>query len=208
MLGARGYIIDQEEADADMSILNFLNYLNNKKYENEENMVNSIEKLGQLYEKPDGTLIYTYYYYNSDPDKKNMQQVIVDLLWAQERYKVKDILFIADENLNTQMADDLKKFKEKFKITIFLGDHLLFNITKHFLVPKHHLMSDEEYKAFVKTEKNIIHKLPIIFDTDPISRFYGANPGQIFKITRENLSDDSMVRYSEFYRYVTTAVNK
>lgn len=169
----------------------------------------AIESLNQLYKKPDGSIIQTYYFYNAESDKKKIGQVIADLLSYQKKEKnLKDILFIADESLNTQMSEDLKRFTENMKITIFIGDHLLFNITKHFLVPKHHLLNEEEYKAFVATEKNILRKLPIIFETDPISRFYGAKPGQIFKIIRENLSDDSMVRFSEFYRYVTTEVKK
>jgi DNA-directed RNA polymerase subunit H (RpoH/RPB5) len=167
----------------------------------------SIESLNQLYKKPDGSLIQSYYFYNADSDKKKIGQVIVDISSYQRKHKdLKDILFIADQAMNTQMTEDLKRYKENMKISIFIGDHLLFNITKHFLVPKHHLMSEEEYKAFVSTEKNLLRKLPLMFETDPIARFYGAKPGQIFRITRENLSDDSMVRYSEFYRLVTTAL--
>jgi DNA-directed RNA polymerase subunit H (RpoH/RPB5) len=169
----------------------------------------AVETLNHLYQKPDGTLIQTYYFYNAEADKKKTPQIMIDILALRKRNRqIKDILFIADEPMNTQMTEDLKKFREDIKFTIFIGDHLLFNITKHFLVPKHHLMTEEEYKEFVKTEKNLLRKLPIIFETDPIARFYGAKPGQIFKIIRENLSDDGMVRFSEFYRYVTTEVKK
>jgi DNA-directed RNA polymerase subunit H (RpoH/RPB5) len=167
----------------------------------------SIESLNHLYKKPDGSLIQTYYFYNAESDKKKIGQVIMDISAYQRKEKdLKEILFIADQQMNTQMTEDLKRYKENIKFSIFIGDHLLFNITKHFLVPKHHLMNEEEYKAFVATEKNLLRKLPLMFETDPIARFYGAKPGQIFKIIRENLSDDSMVRYSEFYRLVTTAL--
>jgi DNA-directed RNA polymerase subunit H (RpoH/RPB5) len=71
-------------------------------------------------------------------------------------------------------------------------------------------MSEEEQKEFLKDnkEKNFLQRLPKIFDTDPVARYYGAVPGQMFKIIRESLQDDLLVRYSEFYRYVVPEVKK
>jgi DNA-directed RNA polymerase subunit H (RpoH/RPB5) len=175
----------------------------------------SIEFLNEIYESSKtNEKILAYYYYNSESEKKEnkkkkINDVILDILNIQKSSDLKDILFISETKLNTQMVDDLKRYTEKMRITIFLGDYMLFNITKHFLVPQHHLMSSEEMKEFLKDkEKGFIHKLPKIYDTDPISRFYGAKAGQIFKIIRENLSDDSMIRFSEFYRYVAQEIKK
>lgn len=175
----------------------------------------AIENLNHIYKKPDGELICTYYFYNSEDAKKETKRrindVVLDLLNIQKRNKaLKNILFIAESKLNTVMVDDLKKYKEKMNITIFLGDNLLFNCTKHFLVPKHMLLTEEEKTELIRQakEKNFVNKLPIIFDTDPIARYFGAAPGQIFKIIRESLQDDLMARYSEFYRYVVSEVKK
>jgi len=186
----------------------------------------SVEFLNQIYESTQeleqrprttsktGEKILSYYYYNSESErkenKKKINDVILEILNIQKSHpEVKDILFISESKLNTQMIDDLKRYTEKMRITIFLGDYMLFNITKHFLVPQHHLMTAEETKEFLKDkEKGFVYKLPKIYDTDPISRFYGAKHGQIFKIIRENLSDDSMIRFSEFYRYVVQEIKK
>jgi DNA-directed RNA polymerase subunit H (RpoH/RPB5) len=176
----------------------------------------AVEFLNQVYHKSlsSNEKILVYYYYNSDSEKrenkKRMNDVIIEVINIQKTHtELKDILFIAESKLNTQVVDDLRKYTEKMRITIFLGDYLLFNITKHFLVPKHHLMTQEEMKDFLKDkERGFVNKLPKIYETDPISRFYGAKSGQIFKIIRENLSDDSMIRYSEFYRYVAPEVKK
>lgn len=175
----------------------------------------SVEFLNQIYESSKtGEKILSYYYYNSESErkenKKKINDVILEILNIQKSSpEVKDILFISETKLNTQMIDDLKRYTEKMRITIFLGDYMLFNITKHFLVPQHHLMTQDEHKEFLKDkEKGFVYKLPKIYDTDPISRFYGAKAGQIFKIIRENLSDDSMIRFSEFYRYVVQEIKK
>lgn len=175
----------------------------------------AVENLNQIYKKPDGELICTYYFYNSEDAKKESKRrindVVLDLLQIQKRNKtLKNILFISETKLNTTMIDDLKKYKEKINITIFIGDYLLFNCTKHFLVPKHILLTEDEKTQLLREvkEKNFVERLPKIFDTDPISRYYGAVPGQIFKIIRETLQDDLMTRYSEFYRYVVSEVKK
>ena len=178
----------------------------------------AIENLVQIYRKPEnlgGEMICVYYFYNSEQMKKETKRrindVVLDLLNIQKKNRnLKNILFISESKLNTVMVDDLKKYKEKMNISLFLGDHLLFNVTKHFLVPKHVLLTDAQKAEFIKTskEKDLVSKLPKIFETDPISKYYGAVSGQIFKITREALQDDLMTPFSEFYRIVVEEVKK
>jgi len=182
-----------------------------------KNYTKSIELLNQIYERKKGELIkkiYVYYYYNVETKKEDTKVKINDVIMKitsvqKDNPDVKDILFISESKPNTQMIDDLKKFKEKMHVEIFLADHLLFNLTKHFLVPKHHLMSEEEQKMFLKDkEKGLVNRLPKIYDNDPVSKYYGAKVGQIFRIIRESISDDTMVKNSEFYRYVVPEVKK
>lgn len=180
--------------------------------------INSIENLAQIYKKPEelgSELICVYYFYNSESAKKEnkrrINDVVLDLLNIQKKNKsLKNILFISEGKLNTVMIDDLKKYKEKMNISIFLGDNLVFNCTKHFLVPKHILLTEEQKLELIKEtkEKNLLARLPKIFDSDPIARYFGAVPGQVFKIEREALQDDLMTRFSEFYRVVVPEVKK
>ena len=77
-----------------------------------------------------------------------------------------------------------KKVVEESKdiiIELFNEDELQYNITKHFLVPKHVL----KYKKTDKQAKEF-QKYPILLKTDPISRFYGFDKGDIIEITRKN----------------------
>jgi DNA-directed RNA polymerase I, II, and III subunit RPABC1 len=175
----------------------------------------SIESLNRVYKKPDGEKILTFYFYNSEDSKKDTKRrvndVILEIDNIQEKNpNLKNILFISESKLNTQMVDDLRRFSEKMQVTMFLGDYLLFNCTKHFLVPKHVLLSEDQKTQLVShmKDKNILSKFPKIFDTDPIARYFGAKPGQVFKIERDSLYDDTMVKKSEFYRYVVAEVKK
>ena len=177
----------------------------------------SLELLNQIYQKVENNQtdkVYVYYYYNVDSKtedtKVRINDVIMNIISVQkDNPDVKNILFVSETKPNTQLVDDLKKFKEKMRVEIFIGDHLLFNLTKHFLVPKHHLMTEEEQKEFLKDkEKGLLSRLPKMYDTDPVSRYYGAKVGQIFKIIRQSISDDTMVKTSEFYRYVVPEMKR
>ena len=68
-------------------------------------------------------------------------------------------------------------------IELFNEDELQYNITKHYLVPKHELMyskDSEESKYFKK------NKYPLILKADPVCKFYGFKTGDIIKVTRKN----------------------
>jgi DNA-directed RNA polymerase subunit H (RpoH/RPB5) len=67
---------------------------------------------------------------------------------------------------------------------IFLQDELMINVIDHEIVPLHIPLTEVE-AAEVLTAYNVTKKeMPKIFSTDPISRYYGMQPGQIFKIIR------------------------
>jgi len=69
----------------------------------------------------------------------------------------------------------------QMNIELFAADDLQYNITEHKLVPKHILMSKEEILAF---KKKFGVKIPKMLRSDPISRFYGLQKGDIVKVIR------------------------
>jgi DNA-directed RNA polymerase I, II, and III subunit RPABC1 len=86
-----------------------------------------------------------------------------------------------------------------------MDKELMFNITKHMLVPKHILLTQQERRELLlelNKKNNSLKLIPKIYDTDPISKYYGAKVGQIFKIMRESLFDDVIAKKSIFYRVV------
>jgi len=66
-------------------------------------------------------------------------------------------------------------------IELFSANDLQFNITKHRLVPQHVKMSSEECRIL---KKKYGSNLPILIRSDPISRFYNFQKGDIVKIVR------------------------
>lgn len=68
-------------------------------------------------------------------------------------------------------------------IELFNYNELMYNITKHHLVPKHTKLSSEERLSFVSTYGD---NIPIIKKTDPVSRYWCFKPGDIIRINRND----------------------
>lgn len=95
-------------------------------------------------------------------------------------------MFIVKEKIN---ANDYKKFFEfECCFQVFDLKELQFNISKHVLVPKHELITNEDeinelVKKYMLKSKT---QFPIILKTDPMAKFLFAKPGNIVKITRNS----------------------
>ena len=107
------------------------------------------------------------------------------------------IIIVLREKCNQTTMKELLLEKNK-NIEIFIIDRLLFNITKHELVPKHELLSKSEIEELLKKYRCTVNQLPKVFKTDPISKYYGAKTGDVFKIYRNSSSLGKTIAY----RYV------
>lgn len=80
----------------------------------------------------------------------------------------------------------------------FKEEDLLVNITKHELVPKHILLSDDEKKVLLDRYRLRETQLPRIQKDDPVSKYLGLKRGQVVKIIRKS---ETAGRYAS-YRWV------
>ena len=81
------------------------------------------------------------------------------------------------------------------KVQILEYKDLLFNKIEHVFVPKHELVrSPQKIKELIDTYK-VPNKwrFPLMYKTDPISKYYNAKKGDIFKITRDGIHGESIV---------------
>ena len=70
-----------------------------------------------------------------------------------------------------------------------------FDIMSHDLVPLHIIMSEGEKKELFEKYNITQDQLPKILNTDPVSIFIGAQPGQILKIVRKSHTAKEAVAY-------------
>ena len=81
----------------------------------------------------------------------------------------------------------------------------MVNLVDLHLIPKHHLLSEEEKDIYMKsyahttTSKNNFKGMSKMYVTDPVARYYNMQIGDIVKITRPSITSG----YSIFYRRIT-----
>ncbi len=111
-------------------------------------------------------------------------------------------LVVLNDKLTAPNARTIAEYSKKNACTIqtFILNDLQYNITRHVLVPKHEVISDEtEVESLLKQlQVKSRHQLPSILRSDPIARYFGVKPGNIMKITRVSPSAGQTV----FYRCV------
>lgn len=119
-------------------------------------------------------------------EEKFKKYIIVSLDGAVSSANIKSIH--TDQNL------------QEYDVQFFSLNRLVFNITKHSLVPKHILINNEsEIKAIMeKYSVKSKAQLPIILKTDPIAMYLDAKPGNLVMIKRISPSAGEHT----VYRYV------
>lgn len=83
------------------------------------------------------------------------------------------------------------------QVDVFEVSELIFNISKHTLVPLHEPVRDAAaVKAIVDTYRlKSAHQLPLIQKTDPMARYLGLRPGQLVRVTRYSPTSGEYVLY-------------
>lgn len=85
----------------------------------------------------------------------------------------------------TPVAKKVIEDSDDMTIELFQEDELQYNLTKHYLVPKHELVFEKGTKKCKEFKEKYSDKFPILLKSDPVCRFYGYNKGDIIKITRK-----------------------
>jgi DNA-directed RNA polymerase I, II, and III subunit RPABC1 len=111
-----------------------------------------------------------------------------------------NLIVILFNNLKTE--EELELFYENILKTsgifvqMFSIDKLTFNVTKHELVPKHELITEEEKDTLMKRYNlESEDQLPIIKKTDPVAKYLGLKAGQVCRIIRRSETYGSYINY-------------
>lgn len=111
-----------------------------------------------------------------------------------EDLKVQTSIIIVKESI-TAFAKQVFTEIKPLIIDYFTEDELKIDKTQHCLVPKHELLTEEQKKELLKMYKCKESQLPKISSYDPISRYFGAKRGQVFKIIRISETSGEYIYY-------------
>ena len=116
----------------------------------------------------------------------------------EENDNIQNILILC---LDKQLLNYIIEFRTKFQLNleIFLISNMQLNISKHELVPKHILLTDEEKKDFLEKNGYKESELPRIKLNDPMTLFNNGKVGDVFKIIRENMNGRNKTSGQGFY---------
>ena len=127
-----------------------------------------------------------------------------DILNFVEKYNNKKniVLIFNNDTLSTPILQQLTSYDKSLQkngghLQYFHIKNLLYNPTKHVLVPKHTKLTTDEITAMM--EKYLIKgkaQMPFILQNDVISKWMGLKQGDVVKIDRYN--ENSGVSY--YYR--------
>jgi len=115
-----------------------------------------------------------------------------------------NIIFIVLDVITPSVKEVIKLLNKKYNIymQVFPIKQLMFNVTKHRIVPKHIRIKKLQNKSDFLQSLHIdnLDKLPKILDSDPVAMFIGLRPGEICKIIRPSQS----AGIHNVYRYCIT----
>ena len=83
------------------------------------------------------------------------------------------------------------------KLEIFLYNELLFNITKHKLIPSNiYILNNTEKNVIMEIYNlNYIKQIPYIKKADPLSKFYGLDFNDVIRIIRPSTNSGNYLSY-------------
>lgn len=145
-----------------------------------------------------GGKLYVKYLLASKLRSNNFKLLIDDMI---ENYLVSgdEVLFILKDNINNMdsfdsMLESYLTTKNIF-IQIFSLDNLMFNITKHKLVPKMRILTEEEKNKVLKTYSASPEQMPQILKSDPQAKFLGVRKGDMCEIIRASETAGNALTY-------------
>ena len=130
----------------------------------------------------------------------NLKTLITELIEYDIVKSNDTIIFIVKDKINNldSFYSLFNSFLESNKIfiQIFSIDNLIRNITKHELVPKMRIISNDEIEI-VKKKYNIENNsnIPLILKSDPVAMFYGVKSGDFVEITRTSETSGRYICY-------------
>lgn len=126
---------------------------------------------------------------------KNFTRIMMESNRMTEKDEIVFVVF--DSTFDKTKIVDLEDNTDN--VNVFFYKQLLFNVSKHQLVPPHEKVDDDKKKS-LKKELMITNfsNLPLIYKSDPVCKYYNFRKGDVIKIHRPSMGNKEHISY----RYV------
>ena len=188
MMHDRGYLPVKPKLKKDAWISRYLGYL--AEIEDEASKMSVFDIIDNM------TLLFKYatkltrkllvYFHPLDAKLCQNDMNYIHKLMAQK--EAQHLIIVANNNATPKVTNVIEILGNRAQL--FSENELVFNITKHQLVPPHMRVSEEEKQALLNAYtilqdgKQHPGLIPGIFTTDPVIRYYNFEAGDLIKILR------------------------
>ncbi len=152
------------------------------KYMKEDNLSISLDKIEKQYKADNIDLnidnVRTFFW-----DEKINHSKLGKFMKKIKKTVPELVVFIFQNELSNSQLNNIKQELNEIEFNIFQIKELLFNVTKHHMVPEHVLLNEKEAQTIYSAYGL---NLPLLSNTDIICRYYGGKNNDIFKIIRPN----------------------
>ena len=119
---------------------------------------------------------------------KDVMKLVEDMIEENSIEEGATIILIIRDTMKTE--ETIENFfesilkKNNIYVQMFDINKLLYNVTKHVLVPKHEIISNDEKEEVIrKYNLETDDQLPLIKKNDPVAKYHGMKVGNVCKIT-------------------------
>ena len=183
MMEDRGYIVEESQKD-----ITFQEWL--EKNQNKTTINGLFFKKDE--NKPD-SIVRLYFEY-LEASKISANDIGIFFTNMKEA-KAETGIIIISGILTPQAKQKMMDINCELPVECFNISELMVNITEHFYVPKHELLSDEKKAMLLKRYKIKESQLPKILTSDPVARYLGLRRGNVVKITRDSETAGKYITY-------------
>lgn len=186
MLGDRGYTIPEPE----MPVEEFLELISQDAYflaftKSEEN-------------KPDWVIQIFFVTPDKNGGKMGKNEVQGYQKILEKNQVQAGLLVLHNIKLTSYATNEMDSYRPNYWMEAFPSSSLQVNKMHHRYVPHHRILSKQEQEALLQKYSVNVEQLQKVSHNDPISKYFAAQPGDVFEITRDS---ETRGEYQK-YRYV------
>jgi DNA-directed RNA polymerase I, II, and III subunit RPABC1 len=142
-----------------------------------------------------GQRIFIKFLINSKIKPNQIKDIIEGLKTEYLEKETDKLILVIKPKPNSTILKIIKEKEYRF-VEIFWLNNVVFNITKHILVPKHIKMTEDEVKTIMDKHYMVSKSsFPVMNRDDPIARYLNLSSGDVCKIIRKSITSGEYISY-------------
>jgi DNA-directed RNA polymerase I, II, and III subunit RPABC1 len=142
-----------------------------------------------------GQRIFIKFLINSKIKPNQIKDIIEGLKTEYLEKETDKLILVIKPKPNSTILKIIKEKEYRF-VEIFWLNNVVFNITKHILVPKHIKMTEDEIKTIMDKHYMVSKSsFPVMNRDDPIARYLNLSSGDVCKIIRKSITSGEYISY-------------